>query len=85
MNQMRTSRNKKILFGERKFFALKNEICKEANDKIKKYKLIDNIDCKGEIFLKEKIEYRKENGDKVLIRIFGTNQTLSLLNDKSIK
>ena len=64
---------------------MKNEIYKEAYDKINKYKLIDNIDCKGEKLLKEKIEYRKENGDKVLIGIFGTNQTLSLLNDKSIK
>ena len=38
---------KKILFGKRKYFALKKEIYKEAYDKINKYKLIDNIDCKG--------------------------------------
>jgi len=54
---------KKILFGKSNFFALKNEIYKESYDKINKYELLDNIDYKGEILLKGKITYKKENGD----------------------
>ena len=73
-----------VLFSKRKFFALKNEIYEESYDKINKNKLLDNIDFKGEILLKEKITYKKENGDDVIIRIFGTKQTLSLLSDKNI-
>ena len=60
------------------------KIYRDAYDKINKYELIDNINYNGTKLLKEKIQYSKENWENVTIRIFGTSETLSLLNSNVI-
>lgn len=35
--------------------------------------------------LKEKIEFIKENAEKVVIRIFGSKESMALLNNKTIR
>ena len=57
-----------ILFSKRKYFNLRNEIYRDAYDKINNYNLIDNF-----AIIKEKIEFLKENDEKVVIKIFRTN------------
>jgi len=47
---------------------LRNEIYRDAYDKINNYNLIDNF-----AIIKEKIEFLKENDEKVVIKIFRTN------------
>ena len=74
----------KILFSKKNFYNLRHEIYRDAYDKINKYELLDNINYNGTILLKEKIQYSKENGENVTIKIFGNNETLSLLNSNVV-
>ena len=46
--------------------------------------IINNIDVYGEPLLKENIEFIKEDGAKVFIKIFTTQLTLKLLSSKTI-
>ena len=75
----------KILFGKTKFNNLKNEIYREFNNNNNhNLNLIDNLELYGRKLLKEKFEYINEEGKTSIIRIYGTNETMSLLNSKQI-
>ena len=74
----------KILFGKTKFNNMKNEIYREINNNNHNLNLIDNLELYGSKLLKEKLEYINEEGKTSIIRIYGTNETMSLLNNKQI-
>ena len=74
----------KILFGKTKFNNMKTEINREFNNNIHNLSLIDNLELYGSTLLKEKFEYKNEDGKSSIIRIYGTNETMSLLNSKHI-
>jgi hypothetical protein len=63
---------------------MKNEIHQEFNNNIHTLNLIDNLELYGSKLLKEKFEYKNEDGKSSIIRIYGTHETMSLLNSKHI-
>ena len=67
----------KILFGKTKFNNMKTEINREFNNNIHNFNLIDNLELYGSKLLKEKFEYKNEDGKLSIIRIYGTNETMS--------
>ena len=73
-----------ILFSKTKFFNLKNEMSKELINYNNNINLINHLDLYGEPLLKENIEFIKEDGTKVYIKIFATKLTLKLLSSKTI-
>ena len=74
----------KILFSKTKFFNLKIEMSKELFNYNNNINLINHLDLYGEPLLKENIEFIKEDGAKVFIKIFETQLTLKLLSFKII-
>jgi len=74
----------KIVFSKSQYFNLKNEIFRDLKDKNHNLNLIDNIDLYGNKLLKDKYEFKNEEGNRAIIRIFGTNETMNLLNSNLI-